>query len=61
MPVLITCKFDNDPIKDDLEKLETSFFFFSPLKGRQLQNDWSDTTKIRDFMPVLISRKFDEL
>ena len=31
MPVLITCKFDKDPIKGDWEKLETSFF--SPLKG----------------------------
>ena len=23
MPVLVTCKFDKDPIKDDWEKLET--------------------------------------
>ena len=30
MPVLVTCKFDKDPIKGDWEKLETSF---SPLKG----------------------------
>ena len=30
MPVLVTCKFDKDPIKGDWEKLET---FFSPLKG----------------------------
>ena len=27
MPVLITCKFDKDPIKVDWEKLEKSFFF----------------------------------
>ena len=27
MPVLVTCKFDKDPIKGDWEKLETSFFF----------------------------------
>ena len=31
MPVLVTCKFDKDPIKGDWEKLETSFI--SPLKG----------------------------
>ena len=31
MPVLVTCKFDKDPIKGNWEKLETSFF--SPLKG----------------------------
>ena len=31
MPVLVTRKFDKDPIKGDWEKLETSFF--SPLKG----------------------------
>ena len=30
MPVLITWKFDKDPIKDDWEKLETSFFFTAP-------------------------------
>ena len=28
MPVLITCKFDRDPIKGDWEKLEASFFCF---------------------------------
>ena len=27
IPVLITWKFDKDPIKGDWEKLETSFFF----------------------------------
>ena len=26
MHVLVICKFDKDPIKDDWEKLETSFF-----------------------------------
>ena len=31
MSVLVTCKFDKDPIKGDWETLETSFF--SPLKG----------------------------
>ena len=25
MPVLDTCKFDRDPIKNDLEKVETPF------------------------------------
>ena len=26
MPVLVTCKFDTDPIKDDWENAETPFF-----------------------------------
>ena len=46
-PVLITCKFDKDPIKGDWD------IIFSPLKGMLLKNEC-------DFMPVLVSCKFDE-
>ena len=46
MPVLITCKFDKDPIKGDWEK-SWRHNFFSPLKDTLLKNDWSDTTEIR--------------
>ena len=61
MPVLVTCKFDKDPIKGECEKLETSFF--SPLKGRNSKMTSQIRPKfelVRDFMPVLLTCKFDE-
>ena len=63
MPVLITCKFDKDPIKGDREKQETSFFFHrwrignSKMTG-QIRPKFEP---VRDFMPVLISCKFDKV
>ena len=61
MPVLITCKFDKDPIKGDWEKLETSFFFTA--EG-QVTPKWlvrNDQNSNLSFMPVLISCKFGEV
>ena len=63
MPVLITCKFDKDPIKGDWEKVETSFFFHGWRTGNSKMTGQirPKFEPVQDFMPVLISCKFDEV
>ena len=62
-PVLITCKFDKDPIKGDWEKLETSFFFhrWRADNSKMTGHIRPKFKPVRDFMSVLISCKFDEV
>ena len=61
MPVLVTCKFDKDPIKGDWEKLETSFFHRSRASNSKMTGKTRPKFElVRDFMPVLVTCKFDE-
>ena len=45
MPVLVTCKFGEDPTTNKDTIVFTTFF--QELKGKWLQNDWSDLARIR--------------
>ena len=74
MPVLITSKFDKDLIKNDCASLETPFshykymgnyFVFrcsSTLKANSLGSGpiWPKFFLVRDFMPVLVTCKFEK-
>ena len=71
MPVLVTCKFDKDPINNECASVEPSFShyslweFFPVLKGRARNTEVHDPTQlefevIRDFTPVLDTCKFGE-
>ena len=66
MPVLVTCKFDKDPIKNEHASMDTSFPHYSlweifpVLKGAQhwmIQSGWMNWTEI---LPVLDTCKFCE-
>ena len=61
MPVLVTCKFDKDPIKGDWEKLDTSFFHRSRARNSKITGQIQPKFElVRDFMPALVTCKFDE-
>ena len=54
MHVLITCKYENDQMKNSGENVMMSFFsiisltdFFQMLKGSQLRSPWSDLAEFR--------------
>ena len=58
MAVLVTCKFDDDTIKEIFKFKSVKF---SSLKGKQLQNEWSESAQIelhQAFMPVLVTSNF---
>ena len=64
MPVLVTCKFDDDWIHSNWEKMET---LFSPFKEHSRANNSvvkSPTRPkfelIQDFLPFLATCKFDK-
>ena len=59
MPVLVTCKFDKDPIKGDWAKLETSFFHCSRVRNSKMSGQIRPEFEfVWDFMPVLVTCKF---
>ena len=69
MPVLVTSKFEEDPIKNERTSLETPFSHyksmgnFSDAQGHLTLREWSILAKfklIRDFMPVLVTCKFEK-
>ena len=45
MPVLVTCQFDEDPIKT--EGATVSIIVFSSAQGQALQSKWTDVAVIR--------------
>ena len=53
MYVIVTCKYEKDPIMNSREKVETSFSiislwgFFQTFKGSQLRSQWLDQAEIR--------------
>ena len=55
MYVIVTCKYEMDPIKHSREKVATPFFiiislwgfFFQTLKGSYLRSRWSDLAEFR--------------
>ena len=53
MPVLVTCNFDDDSIKNERASMETAFShyksmgFLQTLKGSYLHSQWSDLAEIR--------------
>ena len=55
MYVIVTCKYEMDPIKNSREKVATPFFiiisswrfFFQTLKGSYLRSRWSDLAEFR--------------
>ena len=66
-PVLVTSKFDEDWIHSNWEKMETSFFPIQSQWERSRANNsvvkswtWPKFEFLRDFMPVLITCKFDK-
>ena len=71
MPILVTCKFDEETINNEYASVET----FSPLAlevyGKKFQCSrakrstvnsliWPEFELVRDFMPVLVICKFDD-
>ena len=75
MVFLITCKSDEEPIKNEITIIWTTFsLVYEALKGgypksvRPLRvgnshansQKWAKIEHLRDFMPVLIICKFDE-
>ena len=67
MPVLVTCKFDEDGTHSNLRKDgDTIFPIRSQWEHSRANNSavksptWSKFELIRDFMPVLITCKFDK-
>ena len=62
MSVLVTCKYDKDPIKCDWEKLDI-FFFFHRSRARNSKRTGQLRPKlkpVRDFMAVVLSFKCNE-
>ena len=70
MPVLVTSKFDEDPIKNERASLETPFSHyksmgnFSDAQGEPNSVGsgpiWPKFKLVRDFMPVLFTYKFEK-
>ena len=68
MSVLVTSKFDEDPIKNEQASLETPFSHyksmgnFSDPQGHSVGSGpiWPKFKLFRDFMPVLITCKFEK-
>ena len=70
MTVFVIRKFDKDPIQNEDVILETTFsplyvyrenFFHSRgSNSKETSPIWSEIKLVRDFMPVLLSCKFDE-
>ena len=66
MPVQVTSKFDEDPIKNKCASLETPFCHYVKAQGHRQCNYegsgpiWLKFKLIQDFMPALITCKFDE-
>ena len=67
MPVLVTCKFDEDPINNERASMETSFSHYSLWEifrcSRASNTEVNDPIRlefelISDFMPVLDTCKF---
>ena len=68
MAVLLTSKFDEDPIKKKRASLKTPFSHyksmgnFSDAQGHlilQSRPNWPKFEPVPDFMPVLVTRKFE--
>ena len=70
MPVLVTSKFDEDPIKNERANLETSFSYYKSMglffRRSRAPNSigsgptWPKFELVRDFMPVLVTCKFEK-
>ena len=70
MPVLITSKFDEDPIKNERASLGTPFSHYKLMgnfsKGSRAPNsvgngpNWPKSEHVWDFMSVLITCKFEK-
>ena len=64
MPILVTCKFDEDPIKIEgiIDRTSSNMGFFGT-QGQVIKVDslfWPNFQFIWGFMPVLVISKFDE-
>ena len=68
MPVLVTSKFDEVPIKNEWASLQTPFSnyksgkFFRRLRAtNSVRSDliWPKFELVQDFMPVLVTCKFE--
>ena len=69
MPVLVTSKFDEDPIKNERANLETPFSHYKSGKFFRRSRapnsvgsgpNWPKFELVRDFMPVLVTCKFEK-
>ena len=62
MVVLVTCKNEEDPMKNERARVLTSLYFdFSDAQGQLTpQSVWPNFELIRDFMVVLITRNKEE-
>ena len=57
MVVLVTCKNEEDPIKDEGSRvLTTLYIIFSDAQGLI----WPNFELVRDFMDVLVTCKYEE-
>ena len=65
MPALVTSKFDKDLIKNEQASLETPFSHYKSM-GNLAPNSvgmgpiWLKFELVRDFMPVLVTCKFEK-
>ena len=62
MPILVTRKFEEDPIKNEAAILSTTFFL-QRSRGRKSKVNqwmWPEFQFVRDFMAVLVNCKFDD-
>ena len=59
MPVLVTSKFDEDPIKYEQASLDTPFSHYTP-NSVGSGPIWQKFELVRDFMPVLVTCKFEK-
>ena len=60
MPVLVTCKFDEDPIKNEGTIVSTTFFQVSRASNSEVIGQiLPEFGLIQDFMLVLVTCKYD--
>ena len=69
MYVIISCKYEKDPIKNSREKVETSFSHYKPMgffrrsmaaNSAVLSPFWPNFELVRDDMDVLVTCKYEE-
>ena len=62
MPVLVTRKFDVDPIKNETASLETPFSHSKSMGPNSEESGpmWPKFELVQVFMPVLVTYKFDK-
>ena len=60
MPVLVICKYEQDPIKTEGAIMSTTFFYSAQGQVTNSQWTWLEFEFVQDFMAVLVTSMFDD-